>query len=287
MTIRTRLIAADVAGIAVAFGLAWLLYDAPLLFEEATWEPYPLLLGGLGAWVLVARLYGLYAQPARPGRAALADDVVGVGGLMTISAWAVIVASWLTGKPDPDIKQLLAFWALAIGALTAFRYIARSGATAGPIRRPPPLWPLRERVGRPPRIPALADCATLFVVFTVCRRVVEEPLPADSNAWSWVLVGLSLPVWAFAATAFGHYEAEGASLRRDVVGLVLFASAGAWLLNAISPYTGEINPDIPEMLTVWMATVAGVATVRFALRRLERSGARGVRGRTPPRRRSG
>lgn len=279
MTLRNRLIAADVLGIAVAFGLSWLLYDAPLLFEEATWEPYPLLAGGMVAWVVAARVYGLYAQPARASRAALEDDLAGVGGLMTICAWGVILASWLSGKPDPDIKQLLAFWALAIVVLTALRTAARAGAGGTAFRRPPPLWPLRERAGRPPLRDALADCAVLFVVFTVCRRFVEEPLPADSNAWSWVLVVVSLPVWAYAAQAFGHYQREGASVQRDVVGLVLFASAGAWVLEAISPYTGEINPDIVRMLKVWTVTIATVALVRYVLRRRAASGGRGAYGR--------
>lgn len=254
---RARLIAADGLGMAAAFAVAWLLFDAPLLFRDATWEPFLLLAGGVAAWIAAARAAGHH----RAGGSELGHDLSRVSGLMTVGAWGICVASWLTGKPDPDVRQLLAFWALAIVAIVLARRAAGVGARAGAEpapRRPLPTWP--------PVPAALADCAVLFVVLTACRRWVQEPLPADSTAWAWVFVALSLPAWVAAATALGHYEPERTSIGRDLLGALVLASWGAWLLIALSPYTGEIDPDIGQILVPWALTIAAVPAARLAAR---------------------
>jgi hypothetical protein len=228
-----------------------------------------LILGGILAWIGAARVYGLYAFTGGRGRPALLDDAVGVTSLMTLGVWAVVVASYSTGKPDPDVKQLLAFWLLAIAATTTARQLVRRPG-GGALQRRPPLWPVESGELPLDRGLVVADCVTLFVVFTACRRFVEEPLPADSTALGWVFVLAGLPAWTAAARWFGHYEPAGASLRRDLVGCAHLATFGAWLLIAMTPYTGEINPDIPRVMAVWLVTIAAVP----AARRLARAGVR-------------
>ena len=247
------------------------------MFEDTVWEPYALLVAALAAWTLAGGRYGIYDKP---GGHSLGDDLVGVAGLMTVCVWALVVAGWLAGKPDPDLRQLLAFWAIAIAAATLARLAARGGANAEaavPRRTPSPLWPRRAWVRKPPALPAVADGAALLAVFVLCHRLVSEPLPGDSNAWSWVLVVATVPAWVAAATALGHYEPAFAGIGRDLAGTSLLASCVVWLLAAISPVTGEIDPDIPELLVVWASMVIATTGGRVA--------ARAVRRVTPRRRR--
>ncbi|HET8952337.1 MAG TPA: hypothetical protein VFN44_17575, partial [Solirubrobacteraceae bacterium] len=76
---------------------------------------------------------------------------------MTLGVWAVVVASYLTGKPDPDVKQLLAFWLLAIAATTAARQLVRRPGGDAPRRRPP-LWPVGSATLPAARDLVVADC---------------------------------------------------------------------------------------------------------------------------------
>jgi hypothetical protein len=248
------LIVADVLGIVFAFAGAWLLGDSPLLFGDATWEPFALLAGGIAVWVAGASAGGMYRdRPA--GLRSLGADIVDLSGAFTVAVWAICVASWLSGKPDPDVHQLVAFWSLAIVAIALLRQVARIGGAGSVTKRRPSCW-----------VPALAltDAVVLLAVLPACALLVTEPVPADNHAWAAVFIVLGISAWVAAATALGHYA--WASVREDVLSTLVLASWGAWVLVGISPYTGEIDPDIPQVVVVWTVSIVGVVTARRVVR---------------------
>lgn len=254
-----RLATADALGLSAAFAVAWLLFDAPLPFEDATWEPWLLVVGGVSAWTVAARAAGHHRDPGpRPPLRELAR----VSSLMTLGAWAVVAAAWVTGEHDPDVRQLLAFWTLATAAVVLGRHVARIGGSPAP----PAHGRRRARLACPPGPLAAADCVVLLIVLAAGRRYVQEPLPADSTAWAWAFLALAVPAWAASAGALGQYRPGRPSLPRDVGGPALLASWGAWALVAVSPYTGEIDPDVGQLLAVWLLVVTTVPAARLLVR---------------------
>jgi hypothetical protein len=240
--------------------VAWWLFDVPELYGNADVDGYILLVATPFLWTLAAGAYGLRAPVAGSRRAVVLDDLAGVAGLMTLGAWAVILSSYATGKPDPDIPQLSAFWALGIVAVTVARQAVRATT---PSAAPAPRLPqrLHWRPARPPRELVLADAIAIFVVAMVSWPVFQEPKPADSTLWAWVLLLVGIPVWVGIGAASGLY-AEPRSLRSDLVAALHLASAGAWLIMILTPIGGEIDPDIPQVFGVWACTIAAVAATR-------------------------
>jgi hypothetical protein len=245
--------------------VAWWLFDVPELYGNAVVDGYILLGATPFLWTAAAGLYGLRAPVPGPPVRAFLDDLAGVAGLMTLGAWGVILSSYATGKPDPDIPQLFAFWALGVAAVTLARQPVRALHRGQP--SPPAGWlRLRWRPGRPLRALVLADVAAVFAVCMAGWPLLQEPKPADSTAWAWVLLLGGLVVWVGIGAACGLY-AQPRSLRDDVAAAVHLASAGAWLVIVLSPVGGEINPDIPQVFGVWALAVAGVVAARELARR--------------------
>jgi cobalamin synthase len=117
----------------------------------------------------------------------------------------------------------------------------------------------------PLRTLALADVAALCAVFMVSWPLLHEPRPADRTTWAWVLLVAALPAWVAAAAALGQYDAPRGGprpTRIEVLGVAHLASFGAWFVAVLSPYTGEIDPDIPNLLAVWLLTIACVVLAR-------------------------
>lgn len=123
---RRMLVASDVIGLAVAFGLAeWI--------ARAAWNagynlPADALLFGvsLPVWVVMAKLYGLYDRDEERADHSTANEVAGVVHLVTIGTWAVLAVVYLTGFANLQLPRLLSFWLLAIVAVPLTRSLARS-----------------------------------------------------------------------------------------------------------------------------------------------------------------
>ena len=82
---RRALVAADLVGITLAFVLAEALIGAGVsagrvLFFAAT----------LPAWVVAAKLYGLYDRDEERTDHSTADDFVGVFHMVTVGAWLLV-----------------------------------------------------------------------------------------------------------------------------------------------------------------------------------------------------
>ena len=130
--IRRLLLAADVAGLLLAFALVQLLTG--VVGGDAVPPRAELLvfLGALPAWIVLAKLHGLYDRDEERTDHSTVDEIVGVFQLVTICAWLVVVVAWLAEFGHPGHKKLLLAWALAIGLIT----LARASARAFCRRRP-------------------------------------------------------------------------------------------------------------------------------------------------------
>jgi exopolysaccharide biosynthesis polyprenyl glycosylphosphotransferase len=125
--VRRALLAADVAGLSVAFLVSELAYglsrfsgDFNLLLEGV------LFLAALPVWIVAAKLYGLYERDEERTDHTTADDVRGVVHMVTIGAWAVLAFAWLTSLAHPQLSKLVLFWFLAVIAVSSSRAAARA-----------------------------------------------------------------------------------------------------------------------------------------------------------------
>jgi FlaA1/EpsC-like NDP-sugar epimerase len=270
-SLRRALIAVDAAAVALSFGLAWILFDEPFVYDTRVGTGYALLLASPLVWVLAAKTVGLYEPAGKLDVRVAVDDLIGVGSLMTAAAWFVTVSSEVAGKPDPDITQLFTFWLLAIAGITGGRVAARAAIRSSdgdPARRTPRFrWPPPRQVD--PRLIA-ADVAAVVFACAVSWALLHEPRPADSTAWGWVFVAVAVPVWLALAAAAGLYarrnDSPARSLSRDALGTVQLASLEAWAVILLTKPGGEIDPDIPQVFGFWAATILIVVAARALVR---------------------
>jgi exopolysaccharide biosynthesis polyprenyl glycosylphosphotransferase len=127
--VRRMLVVADLVGLTFAF------LAATFIFEQdgrtnAVGTQVELLVFclSLPVWVVVAKLYGLYAQDEERTDHSTADDLVGVFHLVTVGSWLFFVFAAVTNRADPGFARLLGFWLFAVVAVTAGRAIARGVA---------------------------------------------------------------------------------------------------------------------------------------------------------------
>jgi FlaA1/EpsC-like NDP-sugar epimerase len=82
----------------------------------------------LPAWVVVAKLNGLYDNDDELTDHTTADDLVGVLHLVTLGLWFFVFAGWATGLAHPRASKLLIFSLLAIVFVPIARAVARTAA---------------------------------------------------------------------------------------------------------------------------------------------------------------
>jgi exopolysaccharide biosynthesis polyprenyl glycosylphosphotransferase len=119
--IRRALAAADLAGLAIALVLAETLIGGGVTLGHAL-----LFVASIPAWIVVAKLYGLYDNDEERTDHSTADEFVGVFHLITIGAWILYAGAWLTGLWTPELAELVFFWGAGIGLVTAGRASARA-----------------------------------------------------------------------------------------------------------------------------------------------------------------
>jgi exopolysaccharide biosynthesis polyprenyl glycosylphosphotransferase len=125
--VRRMLLLADLAGLALAFVVAQLLFSesvAPRDHVRPTAETL-LFIGTLPLWIVVAKLYGLYDRDEERTDHSTADDLVGFFNLLTVGTWVIFAGGMLTGLARPELLRLAFFWGLAISLVTVLRAVAR------------------------------------------------------------------------------------------------------------------------------------------------------------------
>lgn len=125
--VRRVLLAADVLGLTAAFVLAHVVnLGAGQQIGDAQYfiELIAFLLS-LPGWVVMAKLYGLYAFDERRTDHSTADDISGIFHLATAGAWLFFGVIWVVGITEPDFGRMAAFWGLAILFVSMGRALAR------------------------------------------------------------------------------------------------------------------------------------------------------------------
>jgi exopolysaccharide biosynthesis polyprenyl glycosylphosphotransferase len=125
--VRRALLLADVVGLALAFFAAQVIISgAGVVGALGPGIETLLFLGTLPAWVVVAKLYGLYDRDEERPDHTTVDDLAGVFHLVTVGAWVFFAIAWLTDVAQPDLPKVAVFWGLAIGLVIFLRASARA-----------------------------------------------------------------------------------------------------------------------------------------------------------------
>ena len=130
--VRRFLLAADVAGLLVAFAISQSMYLGRSSGKFDLRTEALLFVLTLPLWVLIARLYGLYSYDDQRTNHLTTDEVAQVFHLVTVGTWLFFAFTWLTGFAHPDVPKLLVFWAFACMLVPLARAGARSLSRSRP-----------------------------------------------------------------------------------------------------------------------------------------------------------
>lgn len=127
------LLAADLAGLLAAFFVTELLFIGNQLVDRVgVGEESLIFILLLPAWVVAAKLYGLYDRDEERATHSTADEVVSVFHLITVGVWLFYATSWVVGFSRPDQAKLATFWFLAFLGVITTRLAARTLARRHP-----------------------------------------------------------------------------------------------------------------------------------------------------------
>lgn len=129
---RRSLLCADLVGLVIAFTVAELTTDAHNRSGVASINETVAFLATLPAWVVVAKLYGLYDRDEERADHSTADELLSVLHLVTVGSWIVFMTSLLLNLAHPEIPKFALFWVLSIAAITSLRAGARTLARRSP-----------------------------------------------------------------------------------------------------------------------------------------------------------
>jgi len=85
-------------------------------------------LATLPAWIVAAKLYGLYDQDDERADHSATDEFASVFHMITVCTTGVAALCYLTGLAHPRVDKLLVFWAASIISICCGRGIARACA---------------------------------------------------------------------------------------------------------------------------------------------------------------
>jgi exopolysaccharide biosynthesis polyprenyl glycosylphosphotransferase len=121
------LLAADVVGLLAAFFATELIFLGNQLVDNVgIGEESLIFVLVLPAWIVAAKLYGLYDRDEERATHSTADEVVSVFHLITVGVWLFYATSWLVGFYKPDQAKLATFWLLALLGVAGMRSAART-----------------------------------------------------------------------------------------------------------------------------------------------------------------
>ena len=126
--IRRALAAADVTGILLAFVLTQLAFagnETPV-DQVSPGVEVVLFALSLPLWVVLGRLYGLYAGDEERANHSTADDFFGVFNMLTVGAWVLFGLAYVFRFASPSFPKLALFWVLSVGFVVLGRAVART-----------------------------------------------------------------------------------------------------------------------------------------------------------------
>ncbi len=125
--VRRMLLMADLAGLAVSFVAGALIWNGRGPIDHlGLGAELALVVAALPAWVLVAKLHGLYDRDEERADHSTVDDLVGVFHVVTIGVWMFVIAALVTGFAHPDAARLTTFGVLVFAFVATARASARA-----------------------------------------------------------------------------------------------------------------------------------------------------------------
>lgn len=125
--VRRVLLAADLIGLVSALLLAEsIITPATHAGALSARDETLVFLASLPAWVVIAKLYGLYDRDEERTDHSTVDDFGGVFHMVTVCTWSFWVIAQLTHIAHPTTPKLVIFWAAAIGFISVGRAAART-----------------------------------------------------------------------------------------------------------------------------------------------------------------
>jgi exopolysaccharide biosynthesis polyprenyl glycosylphosphotransferase len=126
--VRRTLLIADVVGLTLAFVLAESMYPrhfyAPGTLSQ--FNEYLAFALSLPAWVVAAKIYGLYDKDEERTDHSTTDEFAKIFHLLTVCTFLLYAGSLLLDWFDPEFSKLLLFWLLGIASTLAARSVART-----------------------------------------------------------------------------------------------------------------------------------------------------------------
>jgi exopolysaccharide biosynthesis polyprenyl glycosylphosphotransferase len=117
--VRRLLLLADLLGLSLAFLLA---VGVSETFGLGAWMAFGIFVASLPAWIVAAKLFGLYDEDEARADQSTLDDLARVFLLVTLGAFAFAL---VTGYSTHNMGEVLLFWLFGIGFVTTGRAVAR------------------------------------------------------------------------------------------------------------------------------------------------------------------
>jgi exopolysaccharide biosynthesis polyprenyl glycosylphosphotransferase len=122
--IRRALVTADLFGVTASFLAASLAVGA--IPGNIRPSQVAVFLVTLPAWVVLAKIHGLYGRDEQRVDQSTVEDAAGVFHWITVGSWLYLLSCWAAGVPRLGVEGLIVFWALALALTTAGRALARA-----------------------------------------------------------------------------------------------------------------------------------------------------------------
>jgi exopolysaccharide biosynthesis polyprenyl glycosylphosphotransferase len=122
-----RLVAAsDALALAAAFLISGVV--VPAMHGGSPFHPVPLAVfaATLPAWLVGARVTGLYRLDDRRAAGGGVEEWLTIGRLMVIGTWAILLVTWVVRREQPATARLVLFAALAVAFAATGREVART-----------------------------------------------------------------------------------------------------------------------------------------------------------------
>lgn len=126
--VRRALVLADLFGLTIAFTVATLVFGVGESHTNHLGElgEYVLFVLALPAWVVAAKLYGLYDKDEERTDHSTTDDFAGVFHLVTVTSWLLFAVLTLAPLAKPSFGKVLVFWAVAATVVPLARAAGRA-----------------------------------------------------------------------------------------------------------------------------------------------------------------
>ncbi len=124
--VRRALLAADVVGLSLAYTISRV--AMPVAGSGGATELWKavVFVATLPAWIVLAKLLGLYDSDEERTDHTTVDDLFRVFHLVTTGAWIIVLARWLTPLQGLELTRVLVFWSAAFSLVLVFRAVARA-----------------------------------------------------------------------------------------------------------------------------------------------------------------